>query len=241
MAPTMHRNSILNALPSSEQEIVRRYLEPVDLHRKQSLGEIGRTIEHVYFPTQGVISVLTYFADGSSVETAAIGNEGFVGVGVFLGTPIMRDQAFVQVEGAGYRMAAKDLELCCSQTEHLPQLLKRYTSALLRLLAQTAACNRRHSIEERCARWLLTTHDRAGRNTFHLTQQFLSQMLGVRRATVSAVANALQKAGRIEYSRGRLTILDRTGLQSEACECYDVIRNEFARAYGVVEAPLVAR
>jgi CRP-like cAMP-binding protein len=119
---------------------------------------------------------------------------------------------------------------CLEQCEHLAPLLSRYTSALLRMLAQSSACNRRHQIVQRCARWLLITHDRAGRDTFELTQQFLSQMLGVRRATVSAVANGLQKSGCIEYSRGRITVLDRAGLEKEACECYYVIREEFAAA-----------
>ncbi|HUP87913.1 MAG TPA: Crp/Fnr family transcriptional regulator [Longimicrobiales bacterium] len=226
----MHRNSILNALSEDEREFVSHHLEAVTLNRRKLLYDVDVPIEHVYFITEGVASIVSFLDDGTSVETATVGCEGMVGIGVYLGTPVMSEQAFVQIEGGGYRMSAEQLRECLRGCEHLSALLGRYTSALLRLLAQTSACNRRHAIVQRCARWLLMTHDRAGRDTFELTQQFLSQMLGVRRATVSAVAMSLQKAGCIEYSRGRITILDRKGLEREACECHAVIRNEFARA-----------
>ena len=209
---------------------MRQHLEPVVLKRKHLLYEQNQPIEHVYFLTEGVASILSFFADGSAVETATVGNEGMVGIGVYLGTPVVSEQAFIQIDGSGFRMRADRFRECLDECKHLSPLLGRYTAALLRLLAQTSACNRRHQIVQRCARWLLVTHDRAGRNTFDLTQQFLAEMLGVRRATVSAVANALQKDGCVEYSRGKLTITNRDKLSSHSCECYDVIRTEFARA-----------
>lgn len=225
----MHRNLILNALPEGEREYIRQYLEPVSLKRKQLLYEVGQPIEHVYFITEGVGSILSYFADGTAVETATVGNEGMVGIGVYLGVPAVAERAIVQVEGGGFRMPAARLRDCLQNCPTLSPLLKLYTAALLRMLAQTSACNRRHAIVQRCARWLLVTHDRAGRDTFDLTQQFLAEMLGVRRATVSAVANSLQKAGAINYSRGRITVTDRPQLEAHCCECYDIIQSEFVK------------
>lgn len=209
---------------------MRQHLEPVTLPRKQLLYQANRPIEHVYFLTEGVGSIVSFFGDGSAVETATVGNEGMVGIGVYLGVPVVSEQAFIQIEGSGFRMPAERLQDCLDNCESLSPLLARYTAALLRLLAQTSACNRRHAIVQRCARWLLVTHDRAGRDTFDLTQQFLAEMLGVRRATVSAVAGALQKDHCVEYSRGRLTITNRDRLHTHSCECYGVIRQEFERA-----------
>lgn len=225
----MHRNLILKTLPEAEREYIRQYLEPVTLRRKQLLYEVGQPIEYVYFITEGVGSILSYFADGSAVETATVGNEGMVGIGVYLGVPAVAERAIVQVEGGGFRMPAARLSDCLRHCETLSPVLKLYTAALLRMLAQTSACNRRHAIVQRCARWLLVTHDRAGRDTFDLTQQFLAEMLGVRRATVSAVANSLQKAGAINYSRGRITVTDRPRLEDHCCECYGIIRSEFVK------------
>ena len=225
----MHRNSILNALAEDERQRVRQFLEPVVLNRKQVLYDAGRAIDHVYFITEGVASVITFFSNGNAIETATIGNEGIVGLPVFLGVRSVSEQCFVQIPGAGFRMGSDDFLSWCETSPKMRAVLNLYTAAMLRMLAQSSACNRRHSIEQRCARWLLMTHDRAGRDTFELTQQFLSEMLGVRRATVSQVAKAFQQAGCIEYTRGRIRIIDRSGLECQSCECYKVIQREFSK------------
>ncbi|HEU4561941.1 MAG TPA: Crp/Fnr family transcriptional regulator [Longimicrobium sp.] len=175
--------------------------------------------------------------DGSAVETATIGNEGLVGVPVFLGAMQMAGQAFAQVPGEAYRLPAGALREEVRRGSALATLLGRYTQALFTLVAQSSACNRKHAVEQRCARWLLMTHDRVPGDTFELTQHFLSQMLGVRRATVNEAAAALQERGLIDYTRGRITIIDRAGLEAAACACYAIIRNEFARMLEGRETP----
>jgi CRP-like cAMP-binding protein len=231
------RNRILAALPPAEWDRVRGAAERVPLELRKVLFEPHRTIEHVYFVESGVVSVLGLMDDGSAVETATVGNEGMVGVPVFLGAMQMAGQAFAQVPGEAWRLPAGALREEVRRGSALAGLLGRYTQALFTLVAQSSACNRKHPVDERCARWLLMTHDRVEGDTFELTQLFLSQMLGVRRATVSEAAGALQERGLIEYTRGRITVLDRAGLEAASCACYAIIRNEFDRMLEGRETP----
>jgi CRP-like cAMP-binding protein len=199
--------------------------------------EPNRVMEHVYFPEDGVISIVGLMEDGSAVETATVGNEGMVGVPVFLGAMQMAGQGFAQVPGSAWRLPAGALREEVRRGGALSRLLGRYTQALFTLVAQSSACNRKHTVEQRCARWLLMTHDRVAGDNFELTQLFLSQMLGVRRATVTEAAGELQARGLIEYTRGRMAIVDRAGLEAAACPCYGIIRAEFARMLDGVELP----
>ena len=225
-------NRILAALPADELERLGPSLELVDLEFRRVLVDVNHAIEHVYFPEAGVVSVISLMEDGSAVETATIGNEGMVGLPVFLGAASMAGQAFVQVVGRAYRMPAEALREEMRRGGALAGLLGRYTQALFTLVSQSSACNRMHAVEQRCARWLLMTHDRVGADTFELTHLFLSQMLGVRRATVTEAAGALQARGLIDYTRGRVRIVDRAGLEAAACECYRIIVSDLERQVG---------
>ncbi|HLM67131.1 MAG TPA: Crp/Fnr family transcriptional regulator [Longimicrobium sp.] len=225
----MPRNRILAALPPQELERIQPVLEMMELPLRTVLIDPNRPIEHVYFVEEGVISVLGVMQDGTAVETATIGYEGMVGLPVFLGADSMAAQAFAQVSGRAYRMPADALRRELEHGGAMVRLLGRFTQALITLMAQNSACNRVHSAEQRCARWLLLTADRAGHETMDLTHLFLSQMLGVRRATVTEIAGELQARGLIDYGRGRITIVDRAGLEATSCECYRVILSEFDR------------
>jgi CRP-like cAMP-binding protein len=224
------RNRILAALPEPDRARLAASLERVALGPKQVLFDVDKPIEHVYFPEDGVVSVLSVATDGSAVETGTVGYEGIVGLPVFFGADRAPAQAVCQVPGEALRIDSatfrRELERGGGE---LRSLLGRYAQALFTQLAQSSACNRLHSMRERCARWLLQAHDRVGADEFPLTQQFLSQMLGVRRATVSEVASALQREGLITYEYGRITVRDRRGLEAAACECYAVVRREFDR------------
>jgi CRP-like cAMP-binding protein len=238
----MPRNRILAALPPDELDRIQPALELVDMPLRKVVIDPNRPIEHVYFVEEGVVSMLGVMEDGTAVETATIGNEGMVGLPVFLGTDRTAAQAFTQVSGSAYRMEADAFREALERGGALPGLLARYTQAIITLIAQNSACNRVHTAEQRCARWLLLTADRAGRETVDLTHLFLSQMLGVRRATVTEIAGALQDRGLIDYSRGRITIVDRPGLEATSCECYRVILSEFDRLLGrgTIPSPLDA-
>jgi CRP-like cAMP-binding protein len=233
------RNRILAALPPDEMARLRERMELVPMQVRQLVFEPNRVMEHVYFPEDAVISILGLMEDGSAVETATVGNEGMVGVPVFLGAMQMAGQGFAQVPGSAWRLPAGALREEVRRGGTLSRLLGRYTQALFTLVAQSSACNRKHTVEQRCARWLLMTHDRVAGDNFELTQLFLSQMLGVRRATVTEAAGELQARGLIEYTRGRITIVDRAGLEAAACPCYGIIRAEFARMLDGVELPSV--
>ena len=231
------RNRILSSLPADERERVEGKLERVPLELRRVLFEPNQPIHDVWFPVDAVVSIVGVMDDGSAIETATVGCEGMVGVPVFLGAGQMAGQAFAQVSGDAWRMSAAALRDEVRRGGVLPRLLGRYTQALFTLVAQSSACNRKHSVEQRCARWLLLTHDRVPGDTFDLTQLFLSQMLGVRRATVSEAATGLQARGLIEYSRGRMTVLDRPGLEEAACGCYGIIRAEFGRMLDGMDLP----
>lgn len=222
-------NRLLSALPPAEYQRLQPLLEPVSVPFNETVSEPGGPIPYVYFPQTGVFFLITVLSDGAAVEFATVGCEGMVGLPLFLGRETMPSRALCQVEGQSQRLPAAAFRETVRRSEPLAALLRRYTQALMIQVAQSVACNRLHSIDERCARWLLMTHDRVGADQFALTQEFLAQMLGVRRPSVSTVASRLQRAGLIRYRRGRITVVDRKGLEAAACECYRIVRAEFDR------------
>ncbi len=231
-APDGTRNRILASLPAGEYARLAPHLERVDLELRQILFDVDRPITHVYFPEAMVTSVLGVMADGTSVETATVGREGMVGLPVFLGTDQTSAQAFSQVPGPALRMTAEAFRAAVADSPALTLALHRYTQALFTLVAQNSACNRLHTMAERCARWLLHTHDRVERDEFPLTHHFLSQMLGVRRATVTEAMGTVQARGAVDYQMGRVRVRDRGALEGAACECYAIITREFDRLLG---------
>lgn len=232
----LNKNRLLAALPKEEYKRLLPNLESVSLEFKQVLYQPDELIRYVYFPTNSVISLLTIMEDGNIVEVGTVGNEGIAGLPVFLGAEKIPSQAISQIPGDAMRMRADVLKREVTPGSPLYTLLQRYTQGLLNQLAQSAACNRLHSIEQRFCRWLLMSQDRVESDRFILTQEFLSQMLGVRRASVNEVATTIQKAGIIRYSRGKMTICDRLGLEATACECYRVVKQEFDRLLGTPES-----
>jgi CRP-like cAMP-binding protein len=225
------KNRLLAALPRREHGRLLPHLEPVSLGFEEVLYEPDGLIRHVYFPTSGMISLLLVLEDGLVAEVGRVGNEGMVGLPVFLGVKNSHTRAFVQIPGEALRMKAQVFRQEARQGGPLSSLLLRYTQALLRHVSQLTACNNRHTIEQRLCRWLLMTHDRVQTDQFALTQEFLSQMLGTHRESITVVASALQKAGLIRYSRGKLTILDRRGLEASSCECYRGVTKVFDRLF----------
>lgn len=219
------RNRLLAALPAGLARRLQQQMEPVTLALRMILYEPGTLITRVHFPDTAVISLLTLFEDGPSVEAALVGRDGMCGLPIFLGAESDATQALVQVPGSALRMTAQRFRGAVDNEPLLRDVLGRYTQILLAQMAQSAACNRLHPIHERCARWLLQTHDRVDEAEFPLTQEFLATMLGVRRAGVTVAAGMLQQAGFIRYGRGRLAVLDRDGLEGSACECYRPIVN----------------
>ncbi len=222
-------NRLLAMLPHEALTRLQSHLEPVDLTFKQTVYPPNTPISHVYFPCNSVFSLILTLEGGAVVEVATIGNEGMLGVPAFLGAGSTPGEVFCQIPGQALRLPTEILVQETATGGPLHDLLQRYTQALIDQISQSAACNRAHAIDERCARWLLMTHDRVGAERFPLTQEFMAQMLGVRRAGVSAAAGILQKAGFIRYSRGVITVTDRPGLESAACTCYRVVRDEFER------------
>jgi len=224
-------NKILAALPRKEFEQLAAKLKPVELKLGVTLYQPEQKIEHAYFVNSGVVSVLAALEDGATVEAGVIGPEGIAGVSVILGADSTPNQALIQAEGDALRIASKDLRIEFRKGGKLRDLLLRYTHTLFTQVAQTAACNRLHSIEQRLARWLLLTQDRVGSDEFVLTQDFLSRMLGVRRAGVSVAANTLRQAQLIDYRRGIIVVMDRKGLEKYSCECYRIVKNEYDRHF----------
>jgi CRP-like cAMP-binding protein len=229
---TLVGNKLLAAVPREEYERLLPNLEAISLSFKQYIYEPNEPIDYVYFPNWGVVSMLTVMEDGGAVEVATVGNEGMIGIHVLLGTDRVSTEAFVQVPGDALRMKVDVFKNEVFPGSPLHNLLLRYTQTLIAQLSQSAACNRLHSVEKRACRWLLLTHDRVESDQFPMTHEFLSEMLGVRRASVSEVAATLQKAGLIRYQRGKMTICDRKGLESGSCECYEVFKREYARLVG---------
>jgi len=201
----------------------------VDLPLGKSLYDPYVPLEHVYFPEDGVASLLTQLDNGIETEVATVGREGMVGLPAFFGVESVPGRAIWQVSGKALVLSTKVLRRETRQGGALNDVLRLYAQGLFTQISQSASCNRRHEIVQRCSRWLLMTHDRVNGDEFELTHEFLSKMLGVRRAGVSVAAGILQKAGLIKYSRGRITILDREGLEAISCECYRIVREEFDR------------
>jgi CRP-like cAMP-binding protein len=227
------QNRLLHALAPADRQPLLPALDLVPLTMRERLIEPDVPIPFVYFPLHGVVSLISTLQDGTQVEVATIGNEGLIGLPMVLYANTIPFTAFVQVAGEALRMdAAVFGRLLHAGTGALPQLLYRYSQALFNQLAQHVVCNRLHRIAQRCARWMLLTHDRVGRNEFPLTQEFLALMLGVRRASVTEVAGRLQKAGLIRYRLGIVRVLNRTGLEATSCECYGVIKQEYDRLLG---------
>ena len=225
--PARRVNRLLAALPEIEHR--RLHLESVSLTLKQPVYEQNRPIEYVYFPTGAIVSQVARMANGAVAEVATIGREGFVGLPIFLGTDRTVLVAFAQVAGEALRTTAEHFRIEVQRSVTLPRILLRYTESLLVQIAQGSACSQLHPLQQRCARWLLTTHDRVGSDEFLITHEFLCQMLAVRRATVSEVLHLLQQIGLIRYNRGKMTVLNRQGLEAASCECYGVIRAEYER------------
>jgi CRP-like cAMP-binding protein len=224
-------NRLLDSLVPDERIRVGRELEEVSLRLKEPICAPGERMESVYFPSQAVVSVLARVQGTPGVEVATIGREGLVGVSLSWEATTLNPAELLQVQvpGTALRMEAEVFVAELAQNAGLARMVRSYTQAFVSQLCQQVACNGLHSIQERCARWMLLTHDRVAADEFPLTQGFLAQMLGVRRASVSAVAGALQEAGFIRYSRGRVIVLDRTGLEDASCECYQVLREVFDR------------
>lgn len=225
-------NRLLCMLPAEYYQQIAPNLERVSLGLRQIVYESRKPMPHVYFPVDGVVSMLAEMEEDSLVEVATVGNEGMIGLPLFLGATMTPGIAFSQVPGEALRMSAESFVQATSNSGPLPRILHRYTQALMIQISQGTACNRVHDIEQRCARWLLLAHDRVGVDDFPLTQEFLSQMLGVRRATVNTVAIQFQDRGYIEYSRGRMRIVDRPKLEAASCRCYSIIRDEYDRMLG---------
>jgi CRP-like cAMP-binding protein len=222
-------NRILGRLPSKDFQRLRKHMKLEELPLGKSLFDPYVPIEHVYFPEDGVASLLTRLDDGIETEVATVGREGMVGLPAFLGVESVPGRAIWQVSGKALVLPTKVLRKETRQGGALNDALRVYAQGLFTQISQSASCNRRHEIVQRCSRWLLMTHDRVNGDEFELTQEFLSKMLGVRRAGVSVAAGILQKVGLIKYSRGRIRILDRDGLEAISCECYRIVREEFDR------------
>lgn len=202
-------------------------LETYPLRMRETLQEAGDTANYVYFPTSGIISVLTVLENGMMIEFATVGREGTTAVPLFLGLRDSNIALISQVPGQALRMRSEDFFLEMARSPTLAAVMTRYSGLMLALVAQSAACNRAHHVDSRCARWLLLTHDQAATKTFPITQEFLAQMLGVSRPSVALAAASLQREGLISYHRGDMTILDRAKLEEAACECYAVIHDRF--------------
>jgi CRP-like cAMP-binding protein len=222
-------NRLLSGLSSEDFELLQRdlVLTPLVLH--ENIFPAGEPAEFVWFPHEGVISLVAVDAEGEAVEVATVGREGMTGLALVLGSETMTNRAMVQVVGRGSKMRSSAFRSALQASPTLRQHMLRYVLAVVTQVSQNAACNQLHAINTRCARWLLTTHDRVEGDSFGLTQEYLAMMLGVTRVSVSAAAGALQKAGLIRYSRGVVTITDRAGLEAAACDCYRIIEDEFAR------------
>ena len=227
--PDPLNNHLLAALPPEEWARWLPELEAVAMPLGQVLSESGVAMTHVYFPTTSIVSLLYVMEDGASAEIAVVGNEGMLGISLFMGGETTLSRSVVQSAGEGYRMRAQVLKNEFNRSGPVLHLLLRYTQALITQMAQTAACNRHHSLDQQLCRWLLLSLDRLQGNELVMTQELIANMLGVRREGVTEAALNLQRAGLIQYQRGRITVLDRAGLESRTCECYAVVRKEYER------------
>jgi CRP-like cAMP-binding protein len=222
-------NHLLGALPNAEWLRWLPQLEPVDMPLGQVLYEAGGTLSHVYFPTTAIVSLLYVMENGASAEIAVVGNEGIVGISLFMGGDSTSSRAVVQSAGMGFRLKARVMKDDFNRAGPVLHLLLRYTQALITQMAQTAVCNRHHSLDQQLCRWLLLSLDRLQGNELVMTQELIANMLGVRREGVTEGALKLQQAGLIRYARGHISVLDRDGLQKRSCECYAVVKKEYDR------------
>lgn len=225
------QNKLLAALPAGELQRLLPFLELVPLLSDAVLYESGEQMRHLYFPTDSIVSLFYTMEDGASVEIAVVGNEGIVGLSLFMGGETTPSRAMVQSPGHAYRMKGQLLKDEFERAGPLQQLLLRYTQALLTQMAQRLVCNRLHSLDQQFCRWLLQCFDHLPSNRLRMTQELIANVLGVRRGGVSEVASNLQRAGLISYRRGSITLLDRPGLEARVCECYRVVRDEFERLF----------
>jgi CRP-like cAMP-binding protein len=236
-SPIEHRkNLLLAALPHAELQRWLPQLEVVVMPLGQVLYESGATLSHVYFPTTAIVSLLYVMENGASAEIAVVGNEGIVGISLFMGGESTSSRAVVQSAGNGFRLKAQMMKNEFNRAGPVLHLLLRYTQALITQMAQTAVCNRHHSLDQQLCRWLLLSLDRLQNNELVMTQELIANMLGVRREGVTEGALKLQQGGLIRYSRGRITVLDRSGLEKRTCECYAVVKKEYDRLLPMLEA-----
>jgi CRP-like cAMP-binding protein len=229
LAGAPRQNKLLAALPAMVRERVQQSLKPVFMPLGEVLYESGVKLDHVYFPTTAIVSLLYVMANGASAEIAVVGNDGLVGVALFMGGESTPSRAVVQNEGWAYRLAGALLKEEFTRTGEMHHLLLRYTQALLTQMTQTAACNRHHSIDQQLCRWLLLSLDRLASDKMRLTQELIANMLGVRRDGVTEAAGKLQIAGLIRYRQGHITVVDRPGLEARCCECYAGVKRESDR------------
>ena len=227
--PDPKQNRLLDALSATELKRLRRHLEPVDMPLGDVVYESGRHLEHVYFPTDCIVSLLYVLENGASAEIAVVGNEGVVGVSLFMGGETTPSRAVVQSAGTAYRLPGAAMKQEFTRGGAMQHLMLRYTQALITQMAQTAVCNRHHALEQQLCRWLLLSLDRLPANELVMTQELIANMLGVRREGVTEAAGNLQKARLINYSRGHITVLDRPKLEQRVCECYAVVKREYDR------------
>ncbi len=226
------RNRLLDLLAPKDFEQLRPHLRKVALPYKMPLYEAQEPIRHVYFPLEGVASLVNTMADGSAAEIGTIGNEGVIGTPIILGDTLAPTNVYVQVPGNGLKLEAGHLTDLIDDSRAARVVMLHYVHAFFNQVAQSAACNHFHTIEQRCCRWLLMTHDRVHADDFLLTQEFLAMMLGVRRSSVTEAASTLKRRHLIKYVRGHVTILDRAAIEETACECYSVSRGEYDRLLG---------
>ncbi len=229
LLPDPRKNHLLAALPEDEWQRWMPQLEAVDLSLGQVLYESGKTLSHVYFPTTAIVSLLYVMENGASAEIAVVGNEGVVGISLFMGGESTRSRAVVQSAGKGFLLHAQWMKDEFNRAGTAMHLLLRYTQALITQMAQTAVCNRHHSLDQQLCRWLLVSLDRLQGVDLVMTQELIANMLGVRREGVTEAAHKLQEAGLIRYARGRITVLDRAGIEARSCECYGVVKKEYDR------------
>jgi len=222
-------NALLAVLPPARLARWEPHLEPVDLPLGEVLSESGWRMNHVYFPTTAIVSLLCVMRDGASTEIAVVGRDGVVGISLFMGGESTTSRAVVQSAGLGLRLPSAFLMEEFNEGGPVPHLLLRYTQALITQMAQTAVCNRHHTLDQQLCRWLLLSLDRLHSNELVMTQELIANMLGVRREGVTEAAGKLQQAGLVRYHRGRITVLDRPGLELRSCECYRAVRTEYDR------------
>ncbi|MEO7343585.1 MAG: Crp/Fnr family transcriptional regulator [Methylotenera sp.] len=230
-----NQNHLLAALPTEEFERLAPHLELVPMLLGETLYEPGGQLQHVYFPTTAIVSLLYILKSGSSAEIAGVGNEGILGISLFMGGNTTPSSAVVQTAGHGYRLPGKLIKEEFNRAGLAQRLLLRYTQALVTQMSQTAVCNRHHSIEQQLCRWLLLTLDRLPSNELIMTQELVAGALGVRREGVTEAAGKLQRAGIIRYRRGHISVLERSGLEAGACECYAVVKKELGRLLSDVQ------